>query len=147
MNVGDIPADWRQRRTAVHVRFPDKGWNERFAHGVKFLDIEAVETREALREDFEPLLAFYKYDDLDVAVVRGHDRRITRYISQWAWERRDDEERPLYAGIRYLSRLNSEWECWAVFENVYLEELNRRPILANDPALQKIAKLYELTPY
>ena len=56
-------------------------------------------------------------------------------------------EHPLYAGIRYLSRLNSEWECWAVFDHVAIRELTRRPILANDAALKRIAKLYGLTVY
>jgi hypothetical protein len=146
MNVGDIPADWRQRRTAGHVRFPNTGSNTRYPYGVQFLDIEAVETREALRKDFAPLLAIYGYDDLDVPVVRGHDRRITRYISQWAYERTEDDA-PLYAGIRYLSRLNSEWQCWPVYDNVNLEVLARRPILVDDEALQRIAGLYSLTPY
>jgi hypothetical protein len=147
MSVGDIPADWRQRRTAVHVRFPAVGPNAKFPMGIQFLDIESVETREAMRADFAPLLAYYHYEDLDVAVVRGRDRRMTRYISQWAFQQVDDEGRPLFAGIRYLSRLSSKWECWAVFDDVQIEELNRRPILPQDPALKKIAKMYGLTPY
>jgi hypothetical protein len=146
MAVGDIPADWRQRRTAVHVRFPDDG-NERLAQGVAFLDIESAQTREALRPDFEPLLKFYGYDDLDVPVVRGHDRRVTRYISQWTFEQLDEAERHLYAGIRYLSRLNSNWECWAVFDFVRIQELNRRPILREDEAFTRITQLYGLKPY
>ncbi len=48
MSVGDIPADWRQRRGAVRVRFPDDGANVAFSAGVQFLDIESVHTREAL---------------------------------------------------------------------------------------------------
>lgn len=147
MNVGDIPADWRQRRGAVRVCFPADGANAVSADGVRFLDIESVHTREALLPAIEPLLKFYGHADLDVAVVRGHDRRITRYISQWAYEQVDDDERPLYAGIRYLSRLNSEWECWAVFDHVAIKELTRRPILANDAALKGIAELYGLTVY
>ncbi|HEY1457869.1 MAG TPA: RES domain-containing protein [Solirubrobacteraceae bacterium] len=145
MRVGDIPADWRQRRGSVRVRFPESGANTAFPAGVRFLDIESVQTREALLPDFEPLLKFYGYTDLDVAVVRGHDRRITRYISQWTYEQRDEDDRPLYAGIRYLSRLNSDWECWAVFDHVGIEELARHPILREDEALKRIAKLYRLT--
>jgi len=147
MNVGDIPADWRQRRGAVRVRFPADGANASFTAGVRFLDIESVNTREALLPDFEPLLKYYGYSDLDVPVVRGHDRRITRYISQWTYEQRDEDERPMYAGIRYLSRLNSDWECWAVFDHVAIEELTRHAILPQDEALTRIAKLYGLTVY
>jgi hypothetical protein len=144
MNVGDIPADWRQRRGAIRVRFPAGGSS---AAGPGFLDIESLQTREAFLPDLEPLLKFYGYADLDVAVVRGHDRRVTRYISQWTYEQVDEEERPIYAGIRYLSRLNSDWELWAVFDNVAIEEMTRRAILPHDEALQRVAKTYGLTVY
>ena len=103
-----------------------------------------MQTREALRPHFEPLLAYYGYQDLDVPVVRGHDRRVTRYISQWTYEQRDEQYRPLYSGIRYLSRLNTDWECWAVFDHVAVEELTRRAILRSDESLARIAKLYQL---
>lgn len=147
MAVGDIPADWRQRRTAVRVGFPSGGHNAKFKDGGQFLDIESVETREAMRSDLAPLLAYYHYDDLDVALVRGRDRRVTRYISQWVFEQADEDGDPLYAGIRYLSRLNTAWECWAVFDDVEIEELERRPIRGDDRSYKKIAKLYGLTPH
>jgi hypothetical protein len=59
----------------------------------------------------------------------------------------DEDERPMYAGVRYLSRLNSDWELWAVFDNVAIEEMTRRAILPNDEALQRVAKTYGLTVY
>ncbi len=144
MNVGDIPADWRQRRIAVHVRFPKEA---SASTEPRFLDIESIQTRQALLPDFEPLLKFYGYDDLDIPVVRGHDRRITRYISQWTYEQVDEDDRPIYAGVRYLSRLNNDWECWAVFDRITIEELTRRPILRDDEALNRIAQLYSLSVY
>jgi hypothetical protein len=147
MNVGDIPADWRQRRTAVRVSFPEGEQNAKFPGGVRFLDIESVETREALREDLAQLLAYYGYPDLDVALIRGRDRRLTRYISQWVFERTDEAGNPLYAGIRYLSRLNTDWELWAVFDDVEMKELERRPIRREDASYQRIAKLYGLIPH
>jgi hypothetical protein len=82
-----------------------------------------------------------------VATVRGGDRRITRLIGQWAYEQADDEGRPRFAGIRYLSRLNTRWECWGVFDDVSIEEMTRRPILATDPALRSVCKTYSLTPH
>lgn len=144
MNIGDIPADWRQRRIAAHVRFPAEG---RFSHGVRFLDVESLATRETLREELGPTLAFYGYTDLDVATVRGGDRRITRWIGQWAYDQQTLEGNFMFAGVRYLSRLNTEWECWAVFDDVPIEELNRRPILQTDPDFLKIARTYKLTPH
>jgi hypothetical protein len=142
MRVGDIPADWRQRRMAVHVRFAAQG---AFAGGLQFLDIEALETRERLRTELGSLLAFYGHEDLDVATVRGQDRRITRWIGQWAYDQRNEDGSVRFAGIRYLSRLNTEWECWAVFHDVSITEISRRPILHTDEALLRTARRYGLT--
>jgi hypothetical protein len=91
------------------------------------------------------LLAFYGYSDLDVPTIRGGDRRITRWIGRWAYEQRDEDERLKFAGIRYLSRPSTEWECWALFEDVALDEQERRPIRRDDQALARIASLYRLT--
>lgn len=134
MEIGSVPADWRQRRLAVQVRFPQ---------GFPFLDIEAAGTRQVLRKELAPTLAYYEHDDLDVPLVRGRDRRIT-WISQWAYDQAHDDGTPKFAGIRYLSRLNTQWECWAVYEDIELEEIVREPISLNDPDLQRVADLFEL---
>lgn len=139
MNVGDIPAEWRQDRVEVLARFPDRG--------SRFLDVESAETREALLPHFGALLAHYDYEDLDVPTIRVKDRRISRYISKWAYERESKRGNPLFAGVRYVSRLDSKWECWAVFDRTRIESIRRRPILVTDPALRKIAKRYKLTPH
>ena len=83
--------------------------------------------------------------DIDVAAIRGGDRRLTRWISYWAWSQRTRTDEPHYAGIRYLSRLNSRWECWAVFDRTPIDEIQRRPILREMPELQRIARHFELT--
>jgi hypothetical protein len=83
----------------------------------------------------------------DVPTVRGGDRRVTRWIGQWAYDQTTDSGEPRFAGIRYVSRLSSEWECWAVFDDVSITEMNRRPILAQDEAFLRIAKRYRLTPH
>jgi hypothetical protein len=79
MAVGEVPADWRQRRVAVRVRFTGGG-----VRRPRFLDVEAARTREFLRTELAELLAYHGYRDLDVATVRGGDRRITRWIGKWA---------------------------------------------------------------
>jgi hypothetical protein len=141
MSTGEVPADWRHRRLAIRATpMP----NSRLPT-IRFLDVEAVETRAVLRDELGELLAFYGYTDLDVPTVRGGDRRITRWIGRWAYHQRDEKDRPVFAGIRYLSRLSSEWECWAIFEDVALTEQERRPILRHDEALSRVASLYGLT--
>jgi hypothetical protein len=141
MALGEVPADWRHRRLAVRV-VPTPSDT---VPAIRLLDIESAETRAVLREELGKLLAFYGYSDLDVPTVRGGDRRITRWIGRWVYEQRDANDRMKFAGIRYLSRLSSEWECWALFENVALDEQERRPIPRDDEALLRIADLYRLT--
>jgi hypothetical protein len=137
MNVGAVAADWRTRRTAVEVSLGAD-------RVMPFLDIEAVETQSLLRRELALGLSSLGYQDLDVAVVRGPDRRVTRLVAEWAFRQTDGTGEPLYAGVRYVSRICSEWECWAVFDDVDLEPLGTKPITLDMPALQHVAKRFDL---
>ncbi|MDX6515323.1 MAG: hypothetical protein QOH73_989 [Gaiellaceae bacterium] len=90
------------------------------------------------------VIATYGAVELDVPTIRGGDRRITRLISHWAWTRLDEDGAPMYAGIRYLSRLDTQWECWAFFERTATEELERRSITRTMADLQEVADLWDL---
>lgn len=136
MARGSVPQDWRTRRTAVRVRIGTEGL---------FLDVEALRTRQALQKALGADLLRFGVDDLDVAAIRGRDRRVTRLISEWAWHQRDEDGRPRFAGMRYLSRIETAWECWAVFDDADITELERHPVLRTTPELVRIAELYELT--
>jgi len=143
MAAGEVPADWRQERVAVRALIrPSEA-----VPGVRFLDVESLQTRRELRTELAPLLAYYEIGDLDVATVRGGDRRITRWISKWAFDQRDANGKAVYAGIRYLSRLSSEWECWAVFQDVGIAERERRDITRENPSLRRVATDFGLTVY
>lgn len=135
MPLGEIAADWRQRRIAVRATFPE---------GRPFLDVEATGTRAVLRKELASFLASLGLDDIDVPAIRSKDRRLTRIVSQWTWEAHEAAESPPFAGIRFCSRLGSEWECWAVFEDVFPDEREQRPILREDEALRRVASLYDL---
>lgn len=103
MDFGAVPAEWRQRRSAVKVTLPPESI---------FLDVEAAETQQYLRDELAGGLAALGHSDLDVSTVRGPDRRVTRMIAEWTAVQSDEDGNPYYAGM--LSRLNTEWECWAV---------------------------------
>lgn len=141
MQNGEVPADWRNQRIAVQASFVPS----ELLPNIRFLDIEALKTRRELEKELASLLAFYGYSELDVPTVRGGDRRITRWIGKWAFELRDGDGAPVFAGIRYLSRLNTEWECWAVFHDVEIKERSRQPIDRNNTALQAVAQEFGLT--
>jgi len=134
MSHGHVPADWRRRRTSVRALVGDPG--------SVFLDVEDAGSRAYLERELGTTLSLLGCTDLDVPTIRGHDRRITRAISEWAWQQVDDEKNPVFAGLRYLSRLDTEWECWAVFDRVATTELQRLPILSSNPNLNRVARRF-----
>jgi hypothetical protein len=142
MPLGEVPRDWRQRRLAVRVRFPAS--QDRFPGGIRFVDVDSIDTREHLRTELASILAYYGYPDMDVATVHAHDRRVTRWIGQWVYDQRDPDGFPLYAGIRYSSRLHAGWECWAAYEDVQMTTLASHPIMEADATLRRVARRYSL---
>jgi hypothetical protein len=98
MEIGTVAADWRQRRSAVHVLVPPDA---------RFLDVESAVTHQFLRAELALGLSALGLEDLDVATVRGPDRRVTRLIADWTYMANTDGE-PRYAGIRYESRIRCD---------------------------------------
>ena len=137
MRVGNVPADWRERRcrvqVAIHVDAPP------------FLDVDDALTLQRRDEELRPQLDGWGIDQLDTSVVRGRDRRVTRLIADWAWEFRSDRFPHGLSGIRYVSRLDSSQECWAVFSGVETREIGRTPLLPQDPDLLYAARRLGLT--
>ncbi len=106
LQPGVVPADYRlQRRLGKAILDP----------GLRFVDVHDGATVQALR----PILAQVARDlglpDVDLSTVMGPDRQLTKHAARHIYEQRDAEGRPLYAGIRYVSRLNPDWELWAIF--------------------------------
>lgn len=133
--VGNLPAAWRQQRVAVRLTV---------AARQPFLDVEHADTLAHLGRELAPALAYLEVDELDVSVIRGPNRHVTRMISQWAYRQADEHGMASYAGIRYLSRVDSEQELWAIFDDVPVNIVERKPILLQDPELQEVAKRYGL---
>lgn len=135
MDVGHVPADWRHRRSAVQVSL---------APDAPFVDVEATATREYLRAELATGLAALGHAELDISTVRGPDRRVTRMISEWTYNAVDDEGFARYQGIRYLSRLEDGWECWAVFDDAEITVNETLPITMGMPELVEVAELFGL---
>jgi hypothetical protein len=112
-----------------------------------FVDVDDVETHQVLRGALSGSLEQLGYHDLDTSVVRGADRLVTRVISQWIWQQVNDTEKPLYAGVRYSSRLSSSWECWGVFDRVPIFEARRVPITLDMEELATVARQFGLRIY
>ena len=135
---GVVRADWRHHRRVDHtVLVPD----------LAFVDITAAETLQHLRVALAPMAERLGLADVDLSAVTSPQRLLTQHCARYIYDQRATSSRPRFAGIRYVSRLNPAWECWAIFDDVPLEELDRRPIAAEMPAFQRVAKLFGLTVY
>jgi hypothetical protein len=138
MLPGEVPRDWRHRRIAVRATVNDD---------LPFVDIEAPPTRVYLELQLGVVMSSLGYTELDIPTIMTSDRRMTRWIAQWAWACTTPSGEPRFSGIRYLSRLWTGWECWGVFDRTPLVELERRPITLDMESLQTVLDWYNLTLY
>ena len=124
-----LPTGWLANRRLGRLRL---------APGQRWLDLRAVETREALRAILAPLVLGVGMADLDGAAVRSPERRLTRAIAGWAHDAG-------FQGIVYTSRLDDRWACWAIFEGAELVPVGApRPIRRGDRDLLATAALFHL---
>ncbi len=139
MGPEQISRDWRDRRAAVRVESPPYAC----------LDVEALATRQFLEDRLALPLAQLNVPSLDVSDVRGRDRRVTQLIAEHVEQLTGEvngEVVGAFAGIRYVSRVSSEWECWAVHESLEdLRVVESRPIETSMPALRRAADRFGLT--
>lgn len=135
VTCGGVPQNWRDQRTVVAASIAD---------ALPFVDIDNPITHEYLNAKMAAELTDLGVDTLDVGNVRGANRLITRAASSWAYWAAHDAGSPKYSGIRYLSRVLPDEECWAVFEGTPIVEVSRRPIEINDPDLQAVADMWGL---
>ncbi|MHA7655157.1 RES family NAD+ phosphorylase [Mycobacterium sp. ML2] len=134
VTCGGVPQDWRAQRTIVAASIAD---------ALPFLDIDHPVTHEYLNARMAGELADLGVETLDVGNVRGANRLITRAASSWAYWA-EDADGPKYSGIRYMSRVLPDEECWAVFQETPIVEVSRRAIEINDPDLKAIADMWGL---
>lgn len=124
-----VPADWLRLRCVGQVRL--RG-------GQRWLDLRRLETAEALRAEVAQLLQELALPDLDVSVLRGPNRALTRAVGRWAYDAG-------YQGIAYRSRFHDALDCWAIFEGADFDRVGSIvSISPDDPDLQAAAALFGL---
>jgi len=91
-----------------------------------------------------PLADALGLSDIDISVVTGSHRRLTQALAAMVYEEGRPTS-PTYGGLRYVSRLNRAWECWALFidRSVVLPQ-RVIPIAADDPSLHDAARILQL---
>lgn len=137
---GLLPADWRMRRRIGHTMLEPS---------LRFADLNHPETMQSLRTALSALADRLGLNDVDLSSVTSPQRRFTQGIARYIYEQVDEMGRPRFAGIRYPSRLNPEWECWAIFDG-RIRHLPGWPniptsFFPDDADLQEVARLFGLT--
>lgn len=107
-----------------------------------FLNVEGPGTHEVLTTAIvtEPVDLGERV--IDVASVRGRNRLLTRDTASWAFDhQRAAAGRPIYGGLRHLSRVDTRFECWAVFGEAEFRETKPSP---SDPGATELVPIGEL---
>lgn len=134
MVCGGVPADWRARRLKVILGAVSP---------LGFLDVEHPDTHEYLTTVLARQIAALSVPVIDVSVIRGPNRLVTRAVAAWAYSATDNEGNPQYGGIRYLSRLGRH-ECWAIFDGTTVRQIARHTITRTDKDLLSVAEPWAL---
>lgn len=135
MAQGSMPRSWREKRALAEFSLHDP---------LPFVDVESDATLTHLTKAMAEELDELGVTRLDVSVVRGPNRLLTRAIAKWVYTRVDEEGRPLYGGVRYLSRFQSH-ECWAVFNGAVVGTVRTSPITLFDSELTTAARDFGIT--
>ncbi len=102
MLAGSVPRDWRDRRRLGSLTLSEPA---------DFIDVEAPSSWPLLENALAEPLNRLGVKNLDVSVLRGPNKLVTRLIARWAYLEADTGTgTPLYGGIRYVSKLG-EHEC------------------------------------
>jgi hypothetical protein len=104
---GIVPADWRFKRQIGSTVLDYNLW---------FADIAAPESISHLRSHLAPLAVELGLSDFDASTILSPSpRAVTQACARHIYEYANDAGEPMFAGIRYPSRHNIRWTCWAIF--------------------------------
>jgi hypothetical protein len=131
-----VPASWRlARRLGSAVLHPS----------LRLADLAAAESTHYLRGVLAPVALSLGLNDIDFSTLIGPQRLFTQEAARAIYDERDPSGQPLYAGLRYLSRLNPAWECWAVFVDRLQHTVIRVEVIPpNHPGLHDAARILGL---
>lgn len=127
---GVLPEEWRLGRRLGSTRLDED---------LIFADFASAETFQILTEELAPLLVRYGLKEFDLSLITSRRRRVTQEAARYAYELASSGQ--VFAGVRYLSRLNPAWEMWAVFHDrmVHLPGELSETVREDDPGLVEAA--------
>lgn len=125
------PEDFAETHQLVKCEFE----SERSTQG--FVDLERGSSIRHLEVVLRDDLVRLELDHLGAGQLKGDDRRITRLASGYLHDETDA------VGIRYLSQLGGEHECWAIFgDRVKTPDPQELEIQVDDPEFQTVWQRY-----
>ena len=127
---GVLPEEWRFGRRLGSTRLDE---------GLVFADFASAETFQILTEELAPLLVRFGLPEFDLSLITSRKRRITQEAARYVYELAESGQ--LFAGVRYLSRLDPAWELWAVFHDrmIHSPEDLSETVREDDPGLAEAA--------
>jgi hypothetical protein len=137
---GLVEAEWRLQRALGHTVLEPE---------LQFVDMGSARTLQQLRASVGVWTPDPDAQDVDQSLVMGPSRRITQRIARYIYEQQNEFGIPRFAGIRYISRLDQNWECWAIFAD-RIRHVPGMPgvpetIFPDDPDLLEVASIFRLT--
>ncbi len=129
-----IPRDWRSRRRLGKTTLEE---------ALRFVDLADPANLQTLRGALAPVASQLGLPDVDLSAVTGPHRRLTQHLARYVYEQADERGQPTFAGLRYVSRLNPHWECWAIFhDRLQHSPAMPAPILPDEPGLVQVRELF-----
>jgi hypothetical protein len=130
-----VPAEWRASRRLRSLSA---------SGSLPFVDVEHPRTHTFLTEHAYDVLLQRELSTLDVAVVRGPSRLLTRGLAAWLYAQADTHGDLQYGGIRYASRLG-DFECWAIFDGTHVSMTREASIDPDDHNVLEIGRAFDIT--
>ncbi len=130
---GVVPEDYVANRTLGHADVEDNS---------NFVDVDHTDTHGVISKGIRPLLDTFDLASVNHNVVCSRDRRISRPIARCLYGCAQTTDYHNVFGIRYVSRLSDEWECWAMWEPtpLLLGTASEEPVTWDNTDLQNAAK-------
>jgi len=92
MIAGSVPRDWRERRRLARLTLEEPS---------PFIDVESSDAWPVLEDALALELSLLGVSHIDVSIVRGSNRLVTRLLARWAYLASSASGEPAYGGVRY----------------------------------------------
>jgi len=112
---------------------------------LRFVDVDNAENIQHFRSALAKQIVELDLPDCDLSAIMGPSRQLTQHLARYIYDLTDSQGHSAFAGLRYTSRLNPQWPCWALFEDRIRDEYQpsiSQSIMPDDEGLVAAARLF-----